>query len=309
MAEASAGSVASTGTSAQAAPQSDTGSQTTSDPALSPAKQQAAPVDNDPEDDWGEGIGKVRRSKVKDIISKRRDFDRAAHQKFEEAAKLRRENETRDSDYAKLEARAKKGDKNAIWELAQKLGLDPDEMAENRLTAALERSRMTPEQLEMEEVRAENQRLKDESESFKKTAREQYQEQLTNHWVQQFDKMIGPAMTSVKLPKTPHSVARMAAIIEGFISKGQPIDAEWAAQVVQGEQRATIRESLDACDDDATLLDLLGERTVARVNKLQLARAMGGAIPPQKSQQRSSSPAPKPKQPPTFEEVRKQLRF
>ncbi len=308
MAEASAGSVASTGTNAAAAPQSVADSQTTSDPAFSPAKQQTqAPIDNDPEEDWGEGIGKVKRSKVKDIITKRRDFDRAAHQRFEEAAKMRRENETRDSDYAKLEARAKKGDKGAIWELAQKLGLDPDELAENRLASALERSRMTPEQLEMEEIRAENKRLKEANEQTEAQQKQDYQEQLTGQWVQQFDRLIGPAMSSVKLPKTPHSVARMAAVIEQFIAKGQPIDAEWAAQVVQQEQRATIRESLDAAEDDATLLDLLGERTVARINKLQLARATGGVIPPQKNDKPRQ--APKPKQPPTFEDVRKQLRM
>ncbi len=310
MAEASAGSVASTGTSSQAAPQSVADSQTTSDPALSSAKQpakQAQPVDNDPEEDWGEGIGKIKRSKAKEIITKRRDFDRAAHKAFEEAAKMRRENEASEGDFAKLQARAKKGDKAAIWELAQKLGLDPDELAENRLSTALERSRMTPEQLEMEEIRAENKRLKEANEATAAEKHQQQQEELTGQWVQRFDTMIGPAMSAVKLPKTPHSVSRMAAIIEGFIAKGQPIDAEWAAHVVQGEQRATIRDSLDAVDDDATLVDLLGERTIERINKLQLQRAIGGgAVPPQPKQPRQVGTI-KPKQPLTFEEARKKI--
>ncbi len=68
------------------------------------------------------------------------------------------------------------------------------------------------------------------------------------------------------------------------------------------------RDTLEAVTDDTELAELLGDGVLARVQRMQLAKAIGNSAQKQPSQKQTPFAA-KPKQPLTFEEVRQKLKL
>ncbi len=264
--------------------------------------------DDDPEIDvFGEKVRKSEYKRLREVEKRRREFDAAAHKKFEEAAKLRKDTTEKHAALAALEQRAKQGDKRSAYQLLEALGYNPDEIAEARLTESIERSKMTPEQIAWQQKQAEQDSREQALKQREEQQKQQYQQALTQQWVQQFDSVIGTAMTKARMPKTPHTVARMADVLSSFIERGQPIDGDMAAEIVRDEQRITVQEALEAIENDEDFQSLIGEKSLTRAQKIQLAKAVAGAPAVQRKQNNTTVFTPKSKEPLTFEQVRKKL--
>lgn len=308
MPEASAVSVT-TGANANAGipPSTVSADNQQADTASPDARSEQAAEDDAEVDIFGEKIKKSEYKRLREIEKNRRQFDAAAHKKFEDAAKLRKETEQKHAVIGQLEQRAKQGDKRAAYQLLEVLGYNPDEIAEARLTESLERAKMSPEQVAWEQKKAEQDSREEVLREREDQQKQQYHQALTQQWVQQFDQVIGTAMSKHRLPKTPHTVTRMADELSKFVERGQPIDGDLAAEIVRDEQVATVQQILEAIESDEDFQAALGSKALTRAQKIQLARAVAVQQPKQRQADATGIFNKKTKEPMTFEQVRKRL--
>lgn len=254
---------------------------------------------------------KFTKKQVEELISKRREYDRAASMRMEEAAKERK---AAAAEVAQLRNLAAQLQQNP-WAIHEHMGLNPDELAEKRLAASIQRSQMTPEQIELEKSRAELQALRQEQENYKQEKQKQAHQQRVQYWQDYFDKAIGSALQSKSIPRTAHSAQRVRQAFEDLIEAGHQIDDTTAAMAVDMARERATSESLGLFTDMADanpkmLVEMLGGldgKIIKAIQREAVARHNGMVQP--KPKQAAPAPAPKPKGPLTLEEVRAQLRI
>jgi hypothetical protein len=265
--------------------------------------------DDDELEVFGEKVKRAEYKKLRDLEKRRTEFDRAAHTKMQEAAAERKAVAAREAEFVRV-ANALESDP---WAIHKHRGLSDeqlDSLAEQRLVAQMKRAQMTPEQIELQELKAERDALKAERENGEKTAKENKAAEMKQHYVKHFDQQIGEAMQAANLAKTRSTAAKVAGVMADFVRSGTPIDPMLAAQLVrdgyQTEMRHEFGELMKINPREA--MALLGPEMIAAIVKEQ-STAAKTFIPQNQPQKRSAapSPQPKPKEPLTFEEARKSL--
>lgn len=277
--------------------------------ARQPQQPAEAAADDDQEFEFdGE---KYKKSQLADLAKKRREYDRAASQRMEEAAKLRKEVA---AERAEMQA-ALQQFKQDPWALFQHAGLNPDEAAELRLTSQLKRQQMSPEALELERANAELQQLRQQQQQAQEAAKQQAHEQRVQHWLQYFDKAIGSALESGSIPRTAHTGQRVRQAMEDLVDAGHQLDDTTAALAVDIARDRMLTETQQllgglASQSPKMLVELLGgldSEIVKAVQRLAVERHEASARPKPVKTQQVAAPKPKTQGPPTFEDVRKQL--
>jgi hypothetical protein len=305
--------LAETGAASASSGQAPTSDVTPADAELS-ANADAAPsestksvVDDDPEEDWGDGL-KLKKSEARERLKRQREFERASHKRMQDAAAERKAAAAeRESTKRQLEA----VDIDAIL---QQRGINPDQWAENRLTKSLQRQTMTPEQLENEQLRTKLEQLEGNQ---KKTAEIQKQERhqaLTKQYFAHFDQLIGESMTKFgKLPKTPAAVGKVADVMAEYLdAEGNlQIDPMLAMEIAYDNAAADTRqllESIVGSNDPRSLEqleELIGPKVMQAVQRRAIAKAQGLPANPAPKQQRQTQPKTETGQFMTMEEARK----
>lgn len=151
-------------------------------------------------------------------------------------------------------------------------GIDPDEWAEKRIEAAIERAKKPPEQVAKEEEEA---RLKKELEELRKEAKERKEQEAKAKEEAELQKtqqdiidQIDKALDAHKeLPKTPNTRARIAAAMLQAQELGyKDIKIEEIIPIIKREMNQEYLNLLDNLPDDI-LDNWLGPKTVERVIK------------------------------------------
>lgn len=252
--------------------------------------------------------GKTRKMTREELI-KHASLGSAAHSRFEEAAKLRKQAET---FLSKL-----RNPKDAISLLKDpKLGLNQEEIRsefENWYkTEYIDREAMTPEQRRLADAEA---RIKayEEQEAEKKRAEEaQEEEKQTSAEAEAIQRELIGLVEKSGLPKTKYTISRLAYWSRVNETKGIKAPPELLIQQVKKEQRQLV-DSLTQASDGETLLGLLGEDVVKKLRKFDVERIRarrngGGQVINQES-----APIPEELKPPTerisTEEVRRRARL
>jgi hypothetical protein len=171
-------------------------------------------------------------------------------------------------------------DPNVFYALMEKLGHNPEDIAEAWLRNAVERKKLTPEQreaLDLKEKAARlEQELADRDEREQQTARgarvAALREQMTG--------TIKKAMTRAGLPDNDSVLLMVGGRIHQMMEKGDanPNVLE-AAEYVRDHYKGIVQSRFQALDGDA-LLDYLGDETLAKIRKADVARASSGKKPP-----------------------------
>lgn len=207
----------------------------------------------------------------------------AASKRLEEVAKARKELEERTS---RLKADP--------WAFLKEGGLDPDQLAIQRVQALMEQESMTQEQrriaaLEAEKAQAEAKAKRYEEEQAKATQTAEMQRAAA-----QLNKVIPEAAEKVGLPRTPQAgrmvVEQMLAMARAGVDP-DPVDA---AEAVKERLDGFVRETMGAMDD-AKLVALLGPEMVRRLATYAAGQARS-TLPG--AQVRPLNQPPKPKAPP-----------
>ncbi len=266
-------------------------------------KAEAAPVDDDPEIEtpWGEKLRKSEVARLRDLEKNRKKFDAAAHKKFEETnarAKALAERE------ARIQAALERM-KEDPWAIHQEAGLNPDELAEQRLARALEQERLTPEQIELRETKAENARLKKAQEDAEAQTKAQRQKELSDHFVKQYDQEVASALVNLKLPKSAEAAHEVITEMIRYREAGHEIDAAMAAQFARDRIHDRTRKIVAEISDPEEFAEFIGPEGMALAQKAWLARVDQAPKAPPKP--RNNPQPPKPKVPPTFDQVRAKL--
>ncbi len=276
--------------------------------APSKAKEPTAESDDDEFEVAGEKVKRSEFKKLRELEKRRKEFDAAAHKRMQDAAESRKTIEAREAEFLRV-ANALEADPWAIHKHRGLTDAQLDAMAEQRLIAQMQRAQMTPEQIELQQIKAERDALKAEKETGDKTVKEQKAAELKTKYVKHFDLQIGEAMKAANLARTRSTAAKVAGVMADFIKSGTPIDPMLAAQLVrdgyQTEMRHELGELVKTSPRDA--IALLGPELIAEIVKQQSTAAKTFVPQNQPPKPRAPTPQPKPKDPPTFEQVRKEL--
>lgn len=287
---------------------------------IDPKKKAAAP-DDDPEEEWEDEKGtkhKARRSEI------RRRFERAAEIERESQARFRQSAEQRKAADAELaqfkQALAAAGDDPWLLQraiLMKRDGLTQEqaeeklnEIAEARLVKQLERARMTPEQIEAEQLRAENERLKTDAQKREESEKAARRAELKSKHKEQWDRTIAEAMESANLARTRATAARVARVLADHMDPetGKSIEPALAARIARGEHHAEIRHELSElfATSPQAAIELIGPELVKSIIALK-AQEHKEFVPQATQPQRTQPKPPQRTAPPTLEEARKKL--
>jgi hypothetical protein len=252
------------------------------------ATQEAAPVDTTPE--WKKQKHKLKIDKEElevdyDELVKRAQLSSGAEKRMLEAKGIK-------ESFNKLIKDGQK-DPEVILNLLEKLGHNVDSIIEERLWNKIQREKMTPEERQREDERAELARLRAEREAIeseKKRGEESAKEQAVGTQIEDNVEQVF-RLTGIK--PTPRSVARVAevyhAIINAKIAKAAELEAdgmevpeyltvpptpEEIAKQVRQYHDASIVDLLDGVDiGEAVERGLITKDLLERINKYQLSKA------------------------------------
>jgi hypothetical protein len=177
-----------------------------------------------------------------------------------------------------LDAAAK--DPRVAFQLLERLGHNVDDVAEARLREVVERKKLTPEQRESLELKERATRLERElqerNEREQMTAKEQRVAALRDQMTVTFKK----AMARAGLPDNDSVLMMIGGRVHQMMQKGEknPNVLE-AAEYVRDHFKGVVQSRFQALDGDA-LLDYLGDETLAKIRKADVARATKGPKAP-----------------------------
>lgn len=268
-------------------------------------KQQAAPVEDDPEFDL-DGV-KVKKSDLFKRYKGADEIERESHKRFREAAEARKAIAAQEAKYKEAFEQLQ-SDPWSVHKIAGLTDEQVDALAESRLAAQIKRAQMTPEQVEAEKTKSEVEELRAWKAQQEQTAKAQREEQATRHWVGEFDKSVGTALSEHSLPKNERAVARMVETLIQYHEAKQPIDANMAAKLVKNELRTDTRSVIMdlAKSNPRELVDFLGPEVIKAVTDARVAAVSPQAQPRVQQAQVSK---PQTKAPETFEDVKKRLKL
>ena len=189
------------------------------------------------------------------------------------------------------------------WQLLQRAGYDPRQLAEEYLTQAIEEDMLPENEKELRRIRQEKEELERQYKE-ELTRREQEQMQVAIQQAQQeISNNIIDALESSSLPKSPEVVKRIANYMLIAEQKGINVNPKQVIPLVEEDFRnlnAQILKSLDP----TKRISYIGEDLLKQIRQDDLARL-------KTSQSQASQSTPKPRQSAnkkiTKEEWRKEL--
>ena len=157
------------------------------------------------------------------------------------------------------------------WELLQRAGYDPRQLAEEYLTQAIEEEMLPENERELKKIRAEKEELERQYRE-EMTRREQEQMELASKQAEQeITSQIIDSLESSNLPKTPDVVQRIAKYMYLAETKGINVPIKQIIPLVEEDLRnlnASILKSLDPNNR----INYIGEDLLKQIRQDDLAR-------------------------------------
>lgn len=174
----------------------------------------------------------------------------AADERFQEAAKAKK--------VAEQFFNSIKDDPDKIDDLLKHLGKDPVEVYKKRLAKELQRKLMTPEQIELEELRDKVRRGEEESKKRQQEEHQKKVEELQAKYEQQYDVEMSQAISKSGLPKTPMTIRRCAEIQYRALEQGYDLPWDVVIESVKKQYQQDFQEMFGTAEADS-LEKLFGE--------------------------------------------------
>lgn len=174
----------------------------------------------------------------------------AADERFQEAAKAKK--------IAEQFFNSIKDDPDKIDDLLKHLGKDPVEVYKKRLAKELQRKLMTPEQIELEELRDKVRRGEEESKKRQQEEHQKKVQELQAKYEQQYDVEMSQAISKSGLPKTPMTIRRCAEIQYRALEQGYDLPWDVVIESVKKQYQQDFQEMFGTAEADS-LEKLFGE--------------------------------------------------
>lgn len=182
------------------------------------------------------------------------------------------------------------------WKFLEQLGLNPDDLAEQRIASKIEELKKSPEQIEREkmqrELEAARQRLKQIEEEKHQTKMQQMEEKAAYQLDQEITDALGK---ETELPKTKKTVRRIADAMLWAMDNGyNDVTVADVMPSVKAEIQNELNEFMSAMPEEL-MEKYIGKKNIDRMRKKRLAAMKKVAKPkvpqtanPKKSQQEAS---------------------
>lgn len=217
---------------------------------------------------------------------------RAADQRFDEAANIRKEAE-----------QVLKFAKDNPEEFFKRTGMNAREWAEQYLLREIERERMSPEQKKALENEEKLRKYEDGEKLRIETERKAQIAALEKQHLQNYDLMFTEALQKSGLPKTAYTVKRMAELQLVNVKKKLELKPDQLAKLVREDYASEQKALLSGYDGDQ-LIEFLGPDVVKKLSKAQIAKLKSRGVTP-----RQTTPdKPAGKRQLTWDEYKKQNR-
>jgi hypothetical protein len=158
------------------------------------------------------------------------------------------------------------------------IGIDFRALAEKYLADAIEDEMATPEEKERRQKLRKLEELERENAAYKQQQEEAQMQQLTAHYRQEYENGIIQALDKSGLPKTNHTVKRMAYYMNQALENGYELQPADVTDLVRKDYMNEIKDLVGASDGQV-LLDLLGDDVAKRVRKFDVAQLKKKAVP------------------------------
>lgn len=183
-----------------------------------------------------------------------------ADQKFQEAAKMRKQME---SFVALMQ-------EDPIKAL-QELGHDPDKIAEMHMQKRIEEMQKSPEQLELEKLRKQ---IEDEKKAREMLEQEKFQaeqQRIQEEYSRQLDNEITEALEKSELPKSAYVVKRLAENLMIGLEKDPNISVADVLPIVEKQIKGEIQQMFGAMPEDV-VERILGNDVSNKLRKRRLSK-------------------------------------
>lgn len=178
--------------------------------------------------------------------------------------------------------------------LAEDLGIDVTEFAQQILADKLEEEALDPAERRARAAEAKLERMLKEQEDYKKRQEEESFQAEVLKYEQELEAQVQEAFEESKLPKKPIFLSRMADLLEQAYSRNLNVTPKQVAKVIKEDWLNETKGALGSFDDDQ-LEAMLGSEIVTRLRKSQLRKVKTAPSLKAKSTAASTKREEKPK--------------
>lgn len=162
------------------------------------------------------------------------------------------------------------------------LGIDVDEWVKQRMLKRIELANMTPEEKKHHETMEKLKAMEAEKKEREEAETAAKEAELRKHFDTEYTKDIVGALENAGLPRTPHTIKRIAYYLHQGVVRGIKLTAQQVAPLVKADYQREMQELFGAVPEKE-LLNIVGEDFAGKVRKVDLARldpAAGGTPTP-----------------------------
>lgn len=161
-----------------------------------------------------------------------------------------------------------------------RLSIDMKKIAEDYVYEQYQLEQMTPEQREAREMKERLTRYEQEEKARKEQEEAKRAQELTDKWTQNYTKDIMTAIEKSGLPRSEHTVRRMAYYMHQSLKNGLGLTAIDVVDLVRNDYNTEIKSLLGGLDGDV-LLSFVGDDLARKIQKhdIQRLRKTGDSKP------------------------------
>ena len=158
------------------------------------------------------------------------------------------------------------------------LGVDFRQVAEQFLGEQVRREMMDPVERELADLRAFKEAQENaarESETKTLTERQKAEQaRMQQQTIEYYDRKITEVLSASQLPKTPHTVKRVAEVLKNAVENGYDLDIETAVDLVNEDYSTDVSAMLGALDG-SQLIKTLGPQNIKKIMDHEINRLKG----------------------------------
>jgi len=238
------------------------------------AKGGAAPIEDAPivpvakhKIKWGETEKEVTLEEALKLAEKANGIEEKARTAAQQSADAQALLDMMQNDWKGFAKRAKAA------------GVDPQKLATDILYENIRLNSLTPEQRELEELKARDAETEAERKSKAEQAQKVELEQKTNEWVQKFEAECTKALTEHKIPNTRQALSLIAMYIDSGLAQKKEYTVEQVLPYVKRDLQEVQKTTMGSLDGE-DLLNYLGDEITNKVAAARVARYKKGASAP-----------------------------
>lgn len=192
-----------------------------------------------------------------------------ANSRAQEAAELRKTDMNRNAQLEEFLNELKTNPASVL----DHLGVNVNDFAEGILSKEVEKMQMSPEELELAELREELTRIKEAEARAKEEADNREKEALRDRYAADMEKNLLDSIKANDLPDSPHIINQLVNMISTAHENGIDLDFADVAPLVKAEHEADLRSRISglSADDLVALLseDKLTNLVAKRIPKVE----------------------------------------